>query len=80
MWKQETPLGPLNQRISGDIALARHHAHPALAAHLVHPVVAARPDARGIARRRIDREQRVILGDREVVHQRAVRSVEPLLA
>ena len=46
----------------------------------MHPVFAAGLDALGIANRRVDREQCVTPGDYEIVHQCAVRRVEPLLA
>ncbi len=46
---------------------------------IMHPVRAARLDALGIDDGREDAEDRVFLGDGEIVHQRGVRRGEPLL-
>ena len=78
--KTEGALGTAEPAHVRDIAVARHHADPAIAVYLVHPVIAAGPDTLGVARRRVDGKQRVMLRDDEVVHQRAVRRVKPLLA
>ena len=59
------------------IAIARHHPQPAVEVLMMYPVIAAGAQPIEIGGGRIDREQDVMLGDREIVHHRAIGRVEP---
>ena len=62
------------------IAIARHDRDQVLQILMMDPVRATRLDPIQIGRGRLEREDRVIFGDDEIMHHRAMRAIEPLFA